>query len=311
MAVCLNRLLSLSARSMSTVGFVGLGNMGGYMAKNLVKAGKDVVVYDVNDASVQDLKSSGAGACSTPSELAARSDVIVTMVPSSPHVQEVFAGSEGLLKSLKPGTLCIDSSTIDPAVSKDIDSAVRAAGGHFYDAPVSGGVVAAEKGILTFMVGGDADKFDQVKSYLDHMGANVIHCGANGNGLVVKLCNNMMLAISMIGAAETLNMGVRMGMEKKLLSDILGKSTARCWSIDTYNPVPGVMEGVPASRDYEGGFGATLMLKDLGLAELMADGSDSPIVLGKMAKKIYEELCQDEKFAPKDFGVIFKKLNEQ
>ena len=296
---------------MSTVGFVGLGNMGGYMAKNLVKAGKDVVVYDVNESSVQDLKSTGAGSCSTPSELAAVSDVIVTMVPSSPHVLEVFTGSNGLLETLKPGTLCIDSSTIDPTVSKDVDAAVRAAGGHFYDAPVSGGVVAAENGALTFMVGGDAEKFDEVKSYLDHMGANVIHCGANGNGLVVKLCNNMMLAISMIGAAETLNMGIKMGMERNLLSEILGKSTARCWSIDTYNPVPGVMEGVPASRDYAGGFGATLMLKDLGLADDMADGSDSPIVLGKMAKQIYDELCKDEKFAPKDFGVIFKKLSEQ
>lgn len=281
------------------------------MAKNLVKAGNDVVVYDVNPASVEDLESGGARSGASPSGVAAQSDVIITMVPSSPHVTEVFKGAEGVLKSLKPGTICIDSSTIDPSVSKDLDSAVRSAGGHFYDAPVSGGVVAAEKAALTFMVGGELDKLEQVRSYLDKMGANVIHCGANGNGLVVKLCNNMMLAISMIGAGETLNMGIKMGMDRGLLSEILGKSTARCWSIDTYNPVPGVMEGVPASRDYEGGFGATLMLKDLGLADLMAESSGSQIVLGKMAKQIYEDLCKDESYAPKDFGVIFKKLNSQ
>ena len=312
MAVCFKHLYhQLSVRGMSTVGFIGLGNMGAPMARNLVKAGKQVIVYDVSESSVSSLQAAGAGVGSSPGDVAAVSDVIVTMVPSSPHVQEVFTGAQGILSALKPGTICIDSSTIDPAVSKEINSAVQNAGAHFYDAPVSGGVPAAENGALTFMVGGDEGKFAEVKSYLDHMGTNVIHCGGNGNGLVVKLCNNMMLGISMIGAAETLNMGVHMGMDKKLLSQILSKSTARCWSIDTYNPVPGVMEGVPASRDYQGGFGASLMLKDLGLAELMAQSAGTECTLGAMAKQIYTELCQNEEVAGKDFGVIFKKLSSQ
>ena len=311
MALCMKRLCYLSVRTMSTVGFIGLGNMGAPMAKNLVKAGREVVVYDVSESSVSSLEKEGAGVAVSPADVAARSDVIITMVPSSPHIQQVFTGSEGILQSLKPGTICIDSSTIDPAVSKEISSAVRGAGAHFYDAPVSGGVPAAESGALTFMVGGDEGKFSEVKSYLDHMGANVVHCGANGNGLVVKLCNNMMLGISMIGAAETLNMGVKMGMDKQLLSEILSKSTARCWSIDTYNPVPGVLEGVPASREYQGGFGASLMLKDLGLAELMAQSAQSQCTLGNMAKQIYTEICENEEYVHKDFGVIYKKLSSE
>ena len=304
-----SRAISNGLRCMSTVGFIGLGNMGRHMAANLVSNGKDVVVFDVSSDAVNQLEGKGAKGAASPGEVAAQSNVLVTMVPSSPQVKEVYEG--GVLANMKPGTLCIDSSTIDPSVSKSIAAQVKNAGGLFYDAPVSGGVVAAENGALTFMVGGSEEKFSEVKSYLDMMGANVIYCGDNGNGLVVKLCNNMMLGASMVAAAETLNLGIRMGMDSQLLSDILSKSTARCWSIDTYNPVPGVLPGVPSSRDYEGGFGAALMLKDLGLAQGMADASSTTTQMGSLAKKIYEELCEDNELAGKDFGVIFKDLSSK
>lgn len=306
----LTRTLSTNARSMSTIGFIGLGNMGKFMAQNLVKGGKSLVVYDLNKDVVKELEGNGAVGAASPAEVAAQSSVIITMVPSSPHITDVFCSQSGVLQEMKAGTLCIDSSTIDPAVSLDISKKVAEKGGEFYDAPVSGGVVAAENGALTFMVGGAEERFEEAKGYLSHMGANIVHCGASGNGLVVKLCNNMMLAISMIGASETLNMGIRMGMDAKLLSSILSTSTGRCWSIDTYNPVPGVLEGVPASRDWQGGFGSRLMLKDLGLATDMAANTESSVPLGDMANTMYTTLCENEDLASKDFGVMYKYIQE-
>ncbi|KAJ3072108.1 hypothetical protein HK102_006315, partial [Quaeritorhiza haematococci] len=213
---------------------------------------------------------------SSPREVAESSDVIVTMLPASQHVREVFLGKGGLLEGLKERSkkdagrkecLVIDSSTIDVGTSKEVAQVLQGVGAVMVDAPVSGGTGGATAGTLTFMVGTPTPThFEATKPYLQHMGKNIVHCGANGNGLVAKITNNMLLGISMIAASEAMNLGVRLGMDPKLLASILNTSSGRCWSTDTYNPCPGVMEGVPSSRDYEGGFGVGLMAKDMALA---------------------------------------------
>jgi 3-hydroxyisobutyrate dehydrogenase len=223
-------------------------------------------------------------------------------------VRDVYTGKSGVLESLRKGALCLDSSTIDPAVSRQVAAAVSAKGSDFCDAPVSGGVGGAEAGTLTFMVGADsAGVFQRALPVLQGMGKNVVHCGGVGTGEVVKLCNNMVLAISMIGVSEAMNLGSRLGMDRKLLAGILNTSTARCWSSDTYNPAPGVMPNVPASRGYTGGFGSALMLKDLGLVLDAAKGAGAPVPMGANAHALYQ-LMVAQGMGGSDFSAAFKFL---
>ena len=189
------------------------------------------------------------------------------MLPTSINAIEAYSGANGILKKVKKGSLLIDSGTIDPMVSKELAKEVEKMGAVFMDAPVSGGVGAARSGNLTFMVGGVEEEFAAAQELLGCMGSNVVHCGDVGTGQAVKICNNLLLAISMIGTAEAMNLGIRLGLDPKLLAKILSMSSGRCWSSDTYNPVPGVMDGVPLANNYQGGFGTTLMAKDLGLAQ--------------------------------------------
>ncbi|GAA6067735.1 3-hydroxyisobutyrate dehydrogenase b, partial [Tachysurus ichikawai] len=211
---------------------------------------------------------------------------------------------------VKKGSLLIDSSTIDPAVSKEMAVASEKMGAVFMDAPVSGGVGAATSGKLTFMVGGVEEEFTAVKELLSCMGANVVYCGQVGTGQAAKICNNMLLAIGMIGTAETMNLGIRLGLDPKLLAKILNMSSGRCWSSDTYNPVPGVMEGVPSANNYQGGFGTTLMAKDLGLAQNTATNTKTPVPLGSVAHQIYRMMCA-RGYASKDFSSVFQFLREE
>lgn len=291
-----------------TVGFIGLGNMGKFMAQNLLKAGYTVVVNDMSEAPMKQLESLGAKTAGTPKEVAATSSTIVTMLPSNPHVQQVYAGNNGIFSSVRPKTLLIDASTIDPNVARDVYKQAKTYNSEFLDAPVSGGVGGAEKGTLTFMVGGDKSSFENAKPYLAAMGKNIVHCGASGSGQIVKLCNNLLLAISMIGTSEVMNLGTTMGMDAKLLASIINSSSGRCWSSDTYNPFPGVMENVPSSRNYEGGFGSKLMLKDVGLALDAAKSVGAPTPLGDLAKHYYSMISADSELGNKDFSVILKFL---
>uniref|UniRef100_H0YXI9 3-hydroxyisobutyrate dehydrogenase n=1 Tax=Taeniopygia guttata TaxID=59729 RepID=H0YXI9_TAEGU len=259
-----HRRVMVCSRTMASktpVGFIGLGNMGNPMAKNLVKHGYPVIVYDVFPEACKEFQDLGAQVTESPADVAERADRIITMLPSSPHAKEVYTGGNGILKKVKKGSLLIDSSTIDPAVSKELAKAAEKTGAVFMDAPVSGGVGAARAGNLTFMVGGVEQEFNAAKELLTCMGSNVVYCGEVGTGQAAKICNNMLLAISMIGTAETMNLGIRLGLDPKLLAKILNMSSGRCWSSDTYNPVPGVMEGVPSANNYQGGFGTTLMAK--------------------------------------------------
>ncbi|KAJ3293521.1 hypothetical protein HK104_004393 [Borealophlyctis nickersoniae] len=244
-------------------------------------------------------------------ELAQTCDVIITMLPASAHVLEVYHGKEGLLSAAKKDALMVDSSTIDVKTAKEVAEKGREKGVAVVDAPVSGGTGGAQAGTLTFMTGASTEAdFNRARPYLMHMGKNIVYCGANGNGQVAKICNNMLLGITMIAAAETMNLGARLGMNPKLLASILNTSSGRCWSTDTYNPCPGVMPNVPSSRDYEGGFGTSLMAKDLGLAVSAANEVKSTIMLGSSAHQLYNQLASSEEFGKKDFSVVFKWLND-
>jgi len=235
------------------------------------------------------------------------------MLPNNEIVKTVYTcPTSGVLQALQKDTFLIDSSTVDPAVSKLVAASALEAGARsaFVDAPVSGGVNAAAAGTLTFMVGAPSESdFDTAKSLLENMGKNIIYCGEVGTGGAVKICNNMLLAISMIGVSETMNLGINLGLDPKLLSQILSNATGRCWSVDTYNPVPGVMPNVPSSNDYKGGFGASLMLKDLGLSQDAATRTDTSTPLGALSLHMFRMMCNSG-YAQKDFSSAFEFLKK-
>lgn len=300
---------AMSSAAEGSIGFIGLGNMGAHMARNILKAGRAVTVYDVAPKAAEPLAEAGASVAASPAEAANGASVVITMVPSNPHVRAVYTNDDGVFSAMAPGTLCIDASTVDPAVSREMAVAAAEHGGSFIDAPVSGGVGGAEAGTLSFMVGGKIEDFEAAQPVLNLMGANVFHCGDVGSGEVVKICNNLMLGISMIGASEMMNLGVQMGVEPSLLADIVNKSTGRSWSTEVYNPCPGVVETAPANRDYSGGFGSALILKDLNLAIDAAEACGAQLPLGPIAAKLYAHMV-DQGLGEKDFSVAYKYLNE-
>jgi 3-hydroxyisobutyrate dehydrogenase len=270
------------------IAFIGLGHMGAPMARNLLKAGHALVVFDVVQRNVDALKAAGAAAAQSAAQAAEQAEVVITMLPSSPHVKTVYLGSDGVLAGVRPGVTLVDSSTIDPHTAHEVAAQAEQHGNPMADAPVSGGTGGAEAGTLTFMVGGDTAVFQQITPILRHMGKNIVHCGAGGTGQVAKICNNLLLGITMIGVSEAMNLGTALGIDAKVLAGIINTSSGRCWSSDTYNPYPGVMENVPAARGYSGGFGADLMLKDLGLAVDAAKQSKQPALLGAVAQQLYQ-----------------------
>ncbi len=293
------------------VGFIGLGNMGSNMAHNLLKSGHRLVVYDVYPEAMTALVDKGALIAQNPAEVAQRCDRIITMLPSSPHVMQVYSGKNGILSTAKTGNLLIDSSTIDPQTSQEVAKLAQEKGAVFLDAPVSGAVPAAKAASLTFMVGGKEKELEAIKDLLLCMGKNVVHCGDVGSGVTAKICNNMMLAISMIGTSETLNLGKRLGLDPKLLTKILNISSGRTWSSEVYNPVPGVGDNLnlPANNDYEGGFMTHLIAKDLGLAQSAATRSNSPTPLGTLSHQIYR-LMLNNGYSTKDFSSVYKFIQQ-
>jgi 3-hydroxyisobutyrate dehydrogenase len=307
------RSISSTKLNQTSVGFIGLGNMGFNMASNLqaaVKSGKldgSIQVYDISPDSVNKMLALGAKASPTVESLAASSDIIVTMVPATAHVISVLRGDSGCFKHAKKNTLIIDCSTIDPIVSKELSIEAANMGLRMIDAPVSGGVGGATAGTLTFMVGATEDNLKAATPVLNCMGTKIVLCGDAGSGGVTKLCNNLALAIQMIGTSEALTLGKRLGMDAAKLSEVMGTSTARCWSLDTYNPSPGVMSNVPSSRDFEGGFGSALMKKDIGLALAAGKEVNAQLPLGVLSESIYDTICNDG-FANKDFGYVHEHL---
>ena len=272
------------------IAFIGLGNMGGPMAINLVKAGHSVKAFDLSQDAVAKVVAEGGQAAASALDAVQGAEAIVTMLPASQHVEGLFlgqGGQSGLLASIAKGALIIDSSTIAAATSQKVAQAAQAAGIDFIDAPVSGGTGGAIAGTLTFMVGGSAEQLERARPLLEKMGANIFHAGSVGAGQTAKICNNMLLGILMVGTSEAIALGVANGLDPKVLSEIMRRSSGGNWALEKYNPFPGVMETAPASKGYAGGFGTDLMLKDLGLAQENAMAVKAATPLGGMARNLY------------------------
>ncbi|CAJ0722024.1 MULTISPECIES: 3-hydroxyisobutyrate dehydrogenase [Ralstonia] len=287
------------------IAFIGLGNMGAPMARNLLKAGHVLSVFDLNTQAVGALVEAGAVAAASPKDAATGAETVITMLPAAAHVRHVLTAEDGVLAGIAKGVPIIDSSTIDPASAKAFGAMAAEHGNPFVDAPVSGGTGGAAAGTLTFMVGGSAAAFEQVRPVLSAMGKNLVHCGDTGAGQGAKICNNLVLGITMAGVAEAMSLGEALGIDPKVLGGIINTSTGRCWSSDTYNPFPGVIDTAPSSRGYTGGFGTDLMLKDLGLAGDAAKSVRQPVYLGALAQQLYQTVSSkgDGKL---DFSAVIK-----
>ncbi len=272
---------------MTRVGFIGLGNMGAPMAQNLIKAGFSLTVFDLVKESVAQLVQSGATAATSAGDAVKDADVVITMLPASKHVEGIYLGDEGLLTKISSSALVIDCSTIAADSARKVASAAAQRGLAMIDAPVSGGTGGAIAGTLTFIVGGEKAALERARPLLEKMGKNIFHAGSAGAGQVAKIANNMLLGIAMAGTAEALALGVANGLDPKVLSEIIAKSSGRTWAIELYNPWPGVMDNVPSSKGYAGGFGVDLMLKDLGLAAEAAVSTQSAIALGELARNLF------------------------
>ena len=293
---------------MAIIGFIGLGNMGGPMAGNLLKAQHRISGYDVAAAAVAALSEKGGHAASGVAEAAAAGDVIITMLPAGPQVREVYLGPDGVLAHARTGALLIDCSTIDVETARAVAAEAAAKGLQMLDAPVSGGTIGADSGTLTFMVGGEADAFARAEPILQAMGRTIIHAGASGSGQAAKICNNMMLAAAMIGVCEGFALAKKLGLPAQTLFDICSKSTSQSWAMTSYCPVPGPVPAAPSNRDYAPGFTATNMLKDLRLAQQAAGATGAATPLGAAAANLYQ-LFVDAGGGPSDFSGIMRFLS--
>ncbi len=288
---------------MARIGFIGLGNMGLPMAQNLIKAGHQVEGVDVTQAATDKLKAAGGAVAETAKIAASRADAVITMLPAGQHVREVYLGAGGIIENANAGTLLIDCSTIDVESARVVAAAADAKGLLMLDAPVSGGVGGASAGTLTFMVGGSERAFERGLSILQQMGKTIVHAGGSGNGQAAKICNNMILGISMIAVSEGFVLAEKLGLDKQKLFDIASKSSGSCWSMVNYCPVPGPVPTSPANRDYQAGFTAAMMLKDLVLAQGAANAVGAATPLGAEAAALYK-LYVGQGEASRDFSGI-------
>lgn len=293
---------------MKKIAFIGLGNMGGPMAANLIKKGYEVKGFDLSADALNHLKDVGGHVADSSLEAIAGADVVITMLPSGKHVSDLY--SDEFITHLKSDALLIDSSTIDAVTARAVADKVQLKGCSMIDAPVSGGTSGAQAGTLTFIVGGTQYDFEKAKPILECMGKNIFHAGESGAGQVAKMCNNMLLAVHMIGTSEAINLGVRQGLDPRVLSEIMKKSSGGNWSLEVYNPYPGVMENAPASKDYAGGFAVDLMAKDLGLALAAGLETKTATPLGSTALNLYR-MWSDAGNGKIDFSSIIQFLNKQ
>ena len=288
---------------MARIGFIGLGNMGLPMAQNLIKAGHQVEGVDVNPAAVEKLKAAGGSGVETAKIAAARADVVITMLPSGKEVREIYLGSGGIVGEANAGTLLIDCSTIDVETARAVAVAAEKNGLLMLDAPVSGGVTGAAAATLTFMVGGPTQAFTRAESILQKMGKTIVHAGGAGNGQAAKICNNMILGISMIAVSEAFVLAEKLGLDHQKLFDISSKSSGQCWAMTSYCPVPGPVPASPANRDYAPGFTVAMMLKDLKLSQDAAKAAGAKTEMGATAAKLYQRYAEGGG-AQKDFSGI-------
>lgn len=289
------------------IGFIGLGNMGGPMAANLAKAGHDVTAFDMSAAALDKAAAAGITRAATAAGAAAGSQAVVTMLPAGQHVRSVYLGDTGILAGAAPGTLFIDSSTIDVATAREVHAAAGERRVSFLDAPVSGGVGGAAAGTLTFMVGGEEAAFERARPLLEKMGKNIFHAGGAGTGQAAKICNNMLLAISMIGTCEAFVLAEKLGLSHETLFRISSTASGQCWSLTSYCPVPGPVPASPANRDYQAGFTAAMMLKDLKLSQNAAQASGAATPLGAQATALYT-MFEAAGAGTKDFSGIIQML---
>jgi 3-hydroxyisobutyrate dehydrogenase len=266
------------------IAFIGLGNMGGGMAANLAKAGHDVRAFDLAEAALYRARANGCTTFATARETVAGADAVVSMLPNGAIVKSVSAD---VLGQAPVGALLLDCSTIDVATAREVSAMAEAAGYRMVDAPVSGGIAAANAGTLTFMVGGPADSFAAAEPILAQMGKAVIHAGDSGAGQAAKICNNMLLGASMVATCETFKLAERLGLDLQTFYDISSKASGQCWSMTSYCPVPGVGPTTPADNGYQGGFATALMLKDLKLAMAAAQAAGAPVPMGHRAEELY------------------------
>lgn len=292
------------------IAFIGLGNMGGAMAHNLLKAGQTVYGFDLSEKALQHFADAGGVICDSPQKAAAEADIVISMLPAAKHVRDVYLGETGLLSVMKAGSLCIDSSTIDPQSVKDVAAAAAEKGIAMCDAPVSGGTIGAQAGTLTFMVGADVETLERAKQVLVHMGKNIVHCGDVGTGQVAKICNNLILGISMAAVAEGMALGAKLGIDPEALAGVINSSSGRCWSSEVCNPWPNISPNAPAARGYQDGFATQLMLKDLGLAIEAAGQAKQPILLGGLVQQLYQQMCLQGN-ATLDFSSIIQQYLPQ
>ncbi len=295
---------------MSQIAFIGLGNMGAPMALNLLKAGHSLSVYDLSATAMDKLASAGARCASSAADAVVEAEVVISMLPASRHVEALYFGaknSPGILGLIADDALVLDCSTIAPQTAIQLASAAAERGLSLLDAPVSGGTAGAAAGTLTFMVGGLLNDLERARPILSAMGKNIFHAGSYGAGQTAKICNNMLLGILMAGTAEALALGVANGLDAHVLSDIMRQSSGRNWALELYNPCPGVMDNVPASRGYSGGFGVDLMLKDLGLAAESARTVQAAVPLGELARNLYA-LHSQQGAGALDFSSIYSLL---
>ncbi|MBV8687145.1 MAG: 3-hydroxyisobutyrate dehydrogenase [Alphaproteobacteria bacterium] len=293
---------------MARVAFIGLGNMGGGMAANLVKAGHQVAAFDLSEAALAKAEANGCTLAGTAAEAAGEADAVVTMLPAGKHVRDVYETS--VIGKAPTSAILIDCSTIDVATAREESEKAAAAGYAMVDAPVSGGIAAADGGTLTFMVGGSDEAFEAARPILEKMGKAVIHAGGPGAGQAAKICNNMLLGASMIATCETFVLARKLGLDPQTFFDIASKASGQCWSMTTYCPVPGVGPQTPADRDYEGGFAAALMLKDLRLAMEAAQSVDSYTPMGAHAEELYTRFAEALGGGTKDFSGIIKMIDD-
>ncbi|HVW47911.1 MAG TPA: 3-hydroxyisobutyrate dehydrogenase [Solirubrobacterales bacterium] len=291
------------------IGFVGLGRMGGPMAANLVATGHRVRGFDVVPEACEVAAATGVEIAAGVAEVAAAAEVVVTMLPNGGLVRGCYAGEAGILAAARPGCLLIDCSTIDVFEARELQADARGAGMRAIDAPVSGGVVGATAATLTFMAGGEAEEVAAAEPALLAMGSRVVHCGPSGAGQAAKACNNMLLAISMIGTAEAFALAERLGLSDQALFDVASTSSGRCWALDTNCPVPGPVPTSPANRDYEPGFAIDLMVKDLRLADAAVRSTGAVTELGRHATEIYERLAE-RGMGGRDFSVVYRAIVE-
>ncbi|NYT66463.1 3-hydroxyisobutyrate dehydrogenase [Alcaligenaceae bacterium] len=293
---------------MSTIAFIGLGNMGYPMCQNLLKAGYNVIGVDLVATNRERLVAAGGQAKASIAEAVALADIVISMVPTGKHVRAVYEGPDGVLQHARPGTLLIDSSTIDVENSRAVNTAAETAGFVMVDAPVSGAVPAAQAGKLVFMVGGTDAGFERAAPILKCMGTSLVHVGAAGCGQAMKICNNMMAGMSMVALSEAITLAERLGLDYQAVYDSMTNGSGNCWALQSYCPVPGPVPASPANRDYAAGFSMALMLKDMMLSQSAAAGTSTSTPTAARAAALYQKAA-DSGYGDKDFSFIFNVVS--